>query len=84
MKGSKEIKIGVTMVVAIGLLIFGVNFMADLGMFNKTRVLFAKYERMDGLTIGNKVELNGYKIGTVKSRIFFTRKKLMENLKDFQ
>lgn len=24
------------------------------------------------------------KIGTVKSRIFFTRKKLMENLKDFQ
>ena len=26
----------------------------------------------------------GLKIGTVKSRIFFTRKKLMENLKDFQ
>ncbi|MFO7842572.1 MAG: sigma-70 family RNA polymerase sigma factor [Bacteroidales bacterium] len=31
--------------------------------------------------IAEKLDL---KIGTVKSRIFFTRKKLMENLKDFQ
>jgi RNA polymerase sigma-70 factor (ECF subfamily) len=31
--------------------------------------------------IANKLDL---KIGTVKSRIFFTRKKLMESLKDYQ
>ena len=31
--------------------------------------------------IAEKLDL---KIGTVKSRIFFTRKRLMENLKDYQ
>ncbi|NQY68157.1 MAG: MCE family protein [Flavobacteriales bacterium] len=66
MKGKKEIKIGVTMVVAVALLIVGVNFMADKSWFSDQRILFAKYKRVDGLAAGNQVVLNGFKVGSVK------------------
>ncbi|MCH7535298.1 MAG: MCE family protein, partial [Bacteroidetes bacterium] len=69
MKRSKEIKIGVTMAVAIALLVVGINFMADKSWFSSQRVLYAKYNGIDGLDIGNKVVHNGFPVGTVKRLI---------------
>ncbi len=65
------------MVVAIVLLVVGINFMGDNGWFNEQRVFYATYNQVDGLTLGNKVELNGYKIGTVKSIVMDADGKLV-------
>jgi len=61
------------MAVAIALLVIGINFMADKSWFSSERILYAKYKRIDGLTTGNKVVHNGFKVGTVKSVVMDSR-----------
>lgn len=65
MKIRNEIKVGVVIVIALGLLYFGVNYLKGADVFSKSRFFYAKYDRVDGLSKDNPILINGFKIGRV-------------------
>lgn len=67
MKISKEFKIGITFIVAVGLLIWGINLLKGFNVFDKQRYMYAVYNRVDGLQRDNKVLVNGLSIGKISS-----------------
>lgn len=67
---KKEIIIGIIVICAILLAVWGINYLKGRGVFKKEKEFYALYDRVDGLVIANPVQLNGYKIGQV-SDIYF-------------
>jgi phospholipid/cholesterol/gamma-HCH transport system substrate-binding protein len=65
-KYSKEIKTGFVVVVAIALFIYGYNFLKGRDIFSTSLDLYAEYDHIDGLTANNTVQINGFKVGTVR------------------
>lgn len=66
MKYSKEIKTGIVVVVAIALFIYGYNFLKGRDIFSTSLDLYVEYDHIDGLTSNNTVQINGFKVGTVR------------------
>lgn len=62
---TKEVKIGISFVVAFALLYWGINFLKGVNLFTPTNHYILKYERIDGLVVSNGVFVKGYKIGQV-------------------
>lgn len=67
MKLSKEFKIGVVVVCAIATFIWGVSFLKGSNLFSDREYLYAVYPKIDNLIVGSPIQINGYKIGQVKS-----------------
>ena len=67
MKFKKEIGVGLVVMVAMGLLYFGFNYLKGADVFANKRVFYAVYPRIDGLTVDNPVQINGFRIGRVTS-----------------
>jgi phospholipid/cholesterol/gamma-HCH transport system substrate-binding protein len=65
-KYSKEIKTGFVVVVAVALFIYGYNFLKGRDIFSTSLDLYAEYDHIDGLTANNTVQINGFKVGTVR------------------
>lgn len=63
---SKELKVALLGIVALVALFLGFNFLKGSNLLSSDRTYFAKYDNVDGLTIGNPVILNGIKVGQVK------------------
>ncbi len=74
MKISKEFKIGLVVTIAIGLFIWGFNFLKGFNMFNKDYTLYAVYPKIDGLIEANPLLINGYKVGQI-NKISLTQDK---------
>lgn len=66
----KKLFIGITFIIAIGLFIWGYNFLKGKDIFNKQTIVFAEYQQVSGLAIANPVLINGFKVGQV-SDIYF-------------
>ncbi len=66
MKRKKEITIGLVVVVAIGLLVVGLNYLKGINIFSQPTVYYGVYERINGLEESNPIMINGYKIGQVR------------------
>lgn len=67
MKVSREIKIGIIVITGIILLFWGINYLKGKDFFTSQKLVFAVYDRVDGLAPSNPVQVNGLKIGLVKS-----------------
>lgn len=67
MKLSKELKVGLFMVVTITLLYFGFNFLKGIDFFSTTDKYYVVYQNVDQLTESNQVFLNGYAVGRVSN-----------------
>jgi len=65
-KYSKEIKTGFIVVAAIALFIYGFNFLKGRDIFSTSLDLYVQYDHVDGLTANNTVQVNGFKVGTVR------------------
>ncbi|TCD24764.1 MCE family protein [Pedobacter psychrodurus] len=65
MKIKNETKVGILAAFAIALLIIGYNFLKGNSIFSSETTLFAKYTRVDGLTVSKPILINGYQIGRV-------------------
>ncbi len=66
MKITKEIRTGIVVVVAVAITVYGFNFLKGRDIFNTNIDLYAVYSDVDGLTSNNTVQINGFKIGTVR------------------
>lgn len=64
-KLSNEIKIGLTVLVAVIVAFVGFKTMRDQPLFKKSTVLYTKFNDVSGLARGNIVLVKGFKIGSV-------------------
>jgi len=62
---SKETKIGTIIVLAVVLLIWGLNFLKGKNIFAPETEFIAIYPRISSLVEGNPVYINGYRVGQV-------------------
>ena len=74
MKISKEFKIGIVVLSAIGAFIWGLFFLKGTNLFSERYVLYAVYPKIDGLIEANPLMINGYKIGQVNKISLVTEK----------
>ena len=70
---SKEIKVAVIFVIAISVLVWGIMYLKGLEIFTQKRVIYAVYDRVNGLVKANPVSINGLKVGQVKD-LYFSKK----------
>jgi phospholipid/cholesterol/gamma-HCH transport system substrate-binding protein len=67
MKINKEVRIGIIVLSAILLSYWGLNYLKGKDIFTSQKVIYAVYDRVDGLLPSNVVQVNGYKIGFVRT-----------------
>lgn len=70
MKVSNEIKIGITVVIAIVVAYFGFRVMRDVPLFASSKVIYTKFDDVTGLLPGNIVVIKGFKVGSVSKMDF--------------
>jgi phospholipid/cholesterol/gamma-HCH transport system substrate-binding protein len=71
---SKEVKVGLFMVVSLVLLYLGFNYLKGIDFFSSTKKYYAVYNNVDKLMPSNQVYINGYSVGRV-SNIKFEQQK---------
>ncbi len=69
MKFSKEVKVGLFMIIAIVLLYFGFNFLKGIDFLSSDYKYYAVYKNVDKLTESNQIFFNGYAVGRVSDII---------------
>ena len=69
MKYKKEFIIGLTVVAALALLLFGIQFLKGINAFNTNRTFYASYDNIQGLVPGSTIQFKGNKIGVVQDNI---------------
>lgn len=65
MKISKEVKTAILVLSGIVLLIFGINYLRGENLLGSSRVFYAEYDNVEGLTSSTPVTINGLNIGKV-------------------
>ena len=65
MKINNETKTGILVVLAVGLLILGFNFLKGKNIFADENKLYAVYTDVQGLAISNPVIINGLRVGRI-------------------
>ena len=65
MKITKEIKTGVIAILAIGVLVTGINFLKGNSFFGGDEVYYAYFPNSGGVTVANSIVVNGVGIGKV-------------------
>jgi len=73
MQKSREIKIGVLVLMGGVLLVLGVNYLKGFNPLGNGREFHAVYDRIDGLAVSNPVIVNGFKVGQVSKINFDAR-----------
>jgi phospholipid/cholesterol/gamma-HCH transport system substrate-binding protein len=64
-KFSRELTVGISIVLAAVIFILGVRFFEDLPLFRGTYTLHTTFANANGLTKGNAVRVNGVRVGAV-------------------
>ena len=63
---NKEFAIGLSVIVAILILIFGIDYLKGINLFRPANYYVAYYDNVDELTVSSPVLINGYKVGQVR------------------
>lgn len=67
---TKEVKIGIAGIIALGMLIYGINFLKGINMFKPSSYYYVKYNNINGLAKSSPVYADGFKVGTVRDIIY--------------
>ncbi len=71
MKLSNEVKVGITVLLAVIVAIVGFRFMRDIPIFRQSMEISATFDRADGISNGSLVYIQGVRVGSV-NRISLT------------
>ena len=72
-KLSKELRIGILVVVSIVVLVWGVNYLKGSSLFDSSKTVYAIYPNIGGLQEGSGISVNGFKVGIVKKISLLTK-----------
>lgn len=64
---TKEVKIGITALVAIVLLYLLINFLKGVNVFKPSNTYYVEFSDIQGLAVSNAVYANGYPVGIVRT-----------------
>ena len=67
---TKEVKIGISAIVAIFVLIYGINYLKGIHLFKPTSYFYVSFENVNGLTQSSPVFADGYSVGIVRDLIY--------------
>lgn len=67
---KKELKVGLFAVVIIALAVWGFNYLKGKDLLNSQRDFYGVYDYVDGLEAGQKIVINGFKVGRVNDIYF--------------
>ena len=62
---SKEIKTAILVIAALLLVIFGYSYLKGNNLLDKSKILYAKYDNVEGLAPSSPVTINGLPVGRV-------------------
>lgn len=63
---NKELAIGLSVIVAIVVLIFGVEYLKGINLFSPSNFYYVNFDNVNGLEVSAPVSIDGYKIGQVR------------------
>lgn len=63
---SKEVIIGLCVILAMAILYLGIEFLKGVNVFKATNYYYATYTSVEGLAISAPVTVNGFKVGQVR------------------
>lgn len=63
---KKNILIGLTVIVSICLLYWGIEYLKGVNLFKPANYYYAKFEKVNGLNMASPVKVNGFKVGQVR------------------
>ena len=66
MSRRTEIQVGLTVLVALGLLLWGVTWLKELTLTGKHRIWLVRFEQTGGLSSSDEVQVNGIRKGSVE------------------
>lgn len=64
---TNEVKIALAAICAVALLIYGINFLKGINLFQKNNLYYVAFHDISGLAESNPVYANGYRIGIVRT-----------------
>lgn len=66
-KLSNEVKVAITVVAALIVAFFGFRFMNDIPIFRQSQQVVTYFDKVDGLSAGSYIYVNGVRVGSVNS-----------------
>lgn len=70
---SKEFRVGAIFVIAAAILIWGLMYLKGIELFKHRMIVYAVYDRVNGLLPDNNVTISGMNVGQVKA-LYFSNK----------
>lgn len=67
---NKELIIGVSVIAAIVILFFGIEYLKGINMFSPANFYYVDYENVSGLEVSAPVQIDGFKVGQVREISF--------------
>lgn len=67
---SKELIIGISVIAAIAILVFGIEYLKGINMFSPANFYYVYYDNVNGLEKSAPVTIDGFKVGQVREVTF--------------
>lgn len=67
---TKEVRIGLAGIIALFLLIYGINYLKGVNMFKPSSYMYASFKNVGGLAKSAPIYADGYKVGLVRDIIY--------------
>lgn len=64
---TKEVRIGIAGIIALGILIYGINYLKGIQMFKPSSYFYVKFHNINGLTKSSPVFADGFRVGIVRN-----------------
>lgn len=64
---TKEVKIGIAGIIALCILVYGINYLKGIHLFKPSNYFYVKFENINGLTKSSPVFADGFRVGIVRN-----------------
>ncbi len=67
---GKEVKIAISVLISVGILYAGINYLRGINLMKPTNYYYAYYQAVEGLSVSAPVTIDGYKVGLVQDIVY--------------